>query len=438
MSTQTAPPRDTRMAEGPGTHEVPERPERRPANRFRRTAGALLVTLALSVPLAFAVWFSWRDAASDANMARNEQAGVSYLRPLSQLVGTLVDTQSAAVRGSRPNAATITSAVARVNEVDDRLGAQLGVHRSWLTLRDRIGQIQRDTSTGQAAYDRHGEVIDLALDLVARVGDGSELILDPVLDSYYLMDTALLRLPVVMVQSGRYADLVALAAVPEDPPAIRNRNPNQAVLTISQVEQIVAAATARDLAVASANTVDPNLRKSVDAAQGGEAVGGGVVQPLDAFRSATTELSRGAAAALDAPAAAVTSAAAALRAASLRLSSAVLDTLNGLLSERERGYEARQLTVGVALGLGIVAAFVALWLLLPSRSVTEPAEQTEEAAGTREIRRTASGVAQPAAADAMEEIRALLGARDLLRAGELVRVGRAVRPGRRESGGDSQ
>ncbi len=440
MSTQTAPPRDRRMTDDPEAADAPPRPERRPAGRLRRTAGALLATLALSVPLAFAVFFSWQDAAADADVARNEQSGVAYLRPLSQLIGVLVDTQSAAVRGTRPNAGAITAAVAKVNTADEQFGNKLDAHRRWQVLRDRIGQIQRDTSTGTAAYERHGEVIDLAIDLAARVGDGSALILDPELDSYYLMDTALLRLPVVMVQAARYADLLALAPAPEENPANQAR-PGQtappAAPTTEQIEQTVTAAAARDLAAASAATVDTNLRKSIDATQS-EALGGSVVQPLDAFKTAAAELSRGAAANLETPARTVTSAAGALRAASLRLSSAVLDTLNGLLADRERGFETHQITVGVTLGLGAVAAFVALWLLLPSRSVTEPVEQVEQPTETREIRRTAAGVAQPAAADAMEEIRALLGARELLRAGELVRVGRAVRPGRREPGGDSQ
>ena len=53
--------------------------------------------------------------------------------------------------------------------------------------------------------------MSLTVEMIRRIGDSSHLIHDPDLDSYYLMDAAIIRLPDAMVYAGRAADLVALA-----------------------------------------------------------------------------------------------------------------------------------------------------------------------------------------------------------------------------------
>ena len=46
--------------------------------------------------------------------------------------------------------------------------------------------------------------------LVTHVGDSSKLILDPDLDSYYLMDNTINKLPILAEAIGRTADLQAV------------------------------------------------------------------------------------------------------------------------------------------------------------------------------------------------------------------------------------
>jgi len=54
-------------------------------------------------------------------------------------------------------------------------------------------------------------LVTLAVALMKQIGDRSNLIHDPDLDSYYLMDAAIIRLPEAVTLAGRAADLVALA-----------------------------------------------------------------------------------------------------------------------------------------------------------------------------------------------------------------------------------
>lgn len=57
------------------------------------------------------------------------------------------------------------------------------------------------------AIAKHTDAIDSALSLVAYVGDTSNLILDPDLDSFYLMDYVVLREPAIEAMSGLASDL---------------------------------------------------------------------------------------------------------------------------------------------------------------------------------------------------------------------------------------
>src|SRR5689334_9393861 len=137
----------------------------------------------------------WAATRQDLSVADAERQGVAYLRPLVHLTSELTDAQSVAVHNGQPAAARLSSAVAAVDAADRAYGGALGAHQRWTDLRARVTTVTAQHPTGDAAYDAYSEVVTLTVDLGRKVGDTSNLILDPNLDSYYLMDTALLRLP---------------------------------------------------------------------------------------------------------------------------------------------------------------------------------------------------------------------------------------------------
>ena len=60
------------------------------------------------------------------------------------------------------------------------------------------------------AYTQYSDLNTALLELTRTVGDNSRLILDPAIDTYYVMSASLLRIPEILVDSGRYADLSVL------------------------------------------------------------------------------------------------------------------------------------------------------------------------------------------------------------------------------------
>ena len=370
-----------------------------PQTKRRRAIAAVLVALALLLPLGVTTSLAWSDASDGVTVAERERHGVAYLRPVASLLGALVDAQSAAVRGDQPNPTAITSAVAKVVDADSRHGAELGVSRRWRDLKTRIDQLARSGGTGRTAFEAYGEAVDLTVDLKSRVGDASGLILDPKLDTYYLMDAGMERLPLTMIESGRHADLLRLAADARKPDGTPPDRPP---------DELFFATTAQTRLDEAAQAVDRDLRIAVEAADAPD-FGTPIVEPLDAFRAAVDAFPQsptsGSAQELASAAGAVTAVASRLREATLRLSAVVFDGLDDLLADRVGSGGGRRVAVGLFVVLGVLAALAAVWLLLPAQAVSDAAPEPEGADDrlSEPIRREPAARRSAEATEALEE-----------------------------------
>src|SRR5205807_8698769 len=104
--------------------------------------------------------------------------------------------------------AALTAGIERLEATDHRLGSILDTGETLTALRERWQTLQqRIPALAVHSGDMpEAEVMNALQALIAHVGDTSNLILDPDLDSYYLMDATLLKLPEVedlLVQAGR-------------------------------------------------------------------------------------------------------------------------------------------------------------------------------------------------------------------------------------------
>jgi hypothetical protein len=140
-----------------------------------------------------------------------EQAGAEMLHPMTSVLGELVTAQSVAVRGEVVDAATVRSAFASVAKADAEDGVRLGTHERLVDLDAQVEAALAKPLTGRAAFDTYSSLVTLAVALMKQIGDRSNLIHDPDLDSYYLMDAAIIRLPEAVSLAGRASDLVTLA-----------------------------------------------------------------------------------------------------------------------------------------------------------------------------------------------------------------------------------
>lgn len=178
---------------------------------------------AFVVPLsAVALFFLTQGPNKDIAFAAKEVQGDAYLRPLERLLEAIPRHQLTAPNSKARSEADsqIESAFSALDLVNTSLGETLQfnaaalekaarsagdpqkLHNAWNSLRQQVQNSAHD----QAANALYSQLLDGIGSAITHAGDKSNLILDPDLDSYYLMDVTLNTLP---TNSRRLADLAA-------------------------------------------------------------------------------------------------------------------------------------------------------------------------------------------------------------------------------------
>ncbi len=391
-------------------------------SRFRRGFRILVaVVLLLAVGGLYGALVGQLKSATDEDesFVALERHGVAYLRPLTRLVGELTAAQSAAVRGAAVDTVALNAAVVAVSEVDRTDGPPLRTQQRWTDLRAAIDKVGKQRPTGPGALDAYADVVALATDLARKVGDTSKLILDPELDSYYLMDAAMLQLPAVLTAAGLAADLAYLTA----DRGKDDQLPYEGFIDVAVARQQVATAT---------EATSTGIRKALDATQRG-ALGANLTEPLDAFRAAADQLVPPAALRQATPtgnSSTISAAAQKIRATAVPLAAAVLTELDALLAVRQDHLASQRIYALGAAGAGVALAVILLWWSVPARG---RARSDELAAVTG---RDEAGAAGDVASLSVQL--PVVDARDLLALEELVHVGRGVRAQPKEKSDDAR
>jgi len=176
------------------------------------TIGTFCLPLVVLTPMIF------RAFNKDIAFAEQETRGNLYQRPLEQLLDLIPQHQLLANRylaGDRAVAdalgqkqSQIEQSFAGLIDADARVGKALQFTDEALAQRDRQGRTagnlrsnwqglkeHLDRLAPPASDEQHQKLVADVRTMIAHSGDMSNLILDPDLDSYYLMDVTLLALP---------------------------------------------------------------------------------------------------------------------------------------------------------------------------------------------------------------------------------------------------
>ncbi len=177
-----------------------------------------LNSLAFILPIALLLYFTVAGIHDDILFSRKQRWGDRVQRPLNELLYLLPRHQllarfvqegnQTAVTELSTTAQQIESALTILHEAVERYGRVLqvdavGLRETGMTALAPDALAQRWHSLKPLAAQKSGDHADLRYlelrtnirRLISRVGDTSNLILDPDLDSYYLMDISLLAMP---------------------------------------------------------------------------------------------------------------------------------------------------------------------------------------------------------------------------------------------------
>jgi len=201
----------------------------------------LLIAVFMGLPIPVITYQYWVEKNNTINFAQKEIYGAEYLPPLKafakelsryRAMGNIYLNGETAVQSQLTEVErAVEQQLSIAEELDQkevrRTGATYGMvlqtSGRLRALRQKWDVLKNKTLTAQAKenFQAYSELIEQADDLITHAGDQSNLILDPDLDSYYLMDAVITQLPqlmnVVGQLRGRGAGLAAAKkASPEE------------------------------------------------------------------------------------------------------------------------------------------------------------------------------------------------------------------------------
>jgi methyl-accepting chemotaxis protein len=181
------------------------------------------IAVSFVVPLSLTTYFLVNEGNIKIDFAEQELRGDRYLRPLSQLEVS-VGLHRAAVRskddtGTDRTEALIEIGLRRLIAVDRELRGPLKTTNAALSRRERAyaspsrlaasWKTLRATNSASESERLHDRLLGDIRTLITVVGDSSNLILDPDLDTYYCMDALLLQEPAVIDDLNGLGDAIS-------------------------------------------------------------------------------------------------------------------------------------------------------------------------------------------------------------------------------------
>ncbi len=166
-------------------------------SRVRFKAKAAMVSLMFLVPVLALGWSFYNDKAASIEFSAKERLGIEYIRELMPALKLAVQHRAAA---GTPAAAELQGKIDAQLKVlaatEGRLGESLGTQPQFTKLSEAAKAVVGQAGKADAAaHEKHTQFVAALLDVLGQATDGSNLILDPDLDTYYLMDLSTTRVP---------------------------------------------------------------------------------------------------------------------------------------------------------------------------------------------------------------------------------------------------
>jgi len=157
----------------------------------------------LFVPILYLAWSLITEKQISIDFGVKEQRGVRYLEATTATHQAL-----AAQRAGGKEIAALDAALKALAAADQKYGADLDTKTPYQELQAALAAAKTEP------FKLSNAIVKLRA-LIARVGDGSNLTLDPDLDSFYVMDLVVVKLPALVDRIGDVATVTAkIAAAP--------------------------------------------------------------------------------------------------------------------------------------------------------------------------------------------------------------------------------
>ncbi len=167
---------------------------------------SLVVLLAIfTLPLAVVVRQLVAEIDVGIHFTQNEKYGIEYNKTLRKLLENMIKHRRLAniyLSGNADNEEdllasqrAIAADIQAIEVVEQKLGKTLKTTKNWTALKQDWQSLKAEDLTIERSFVRHTALIESILAQITHVGDTSNMILDPDLDAYYLLDALITKLP---------------------------------------------------------------------------------------------------------------------------------------------------------------------------------------------------------------------------------------------------
>ena len=174
---------------------------------------AAILTAVFLIPIALLSWQYFSDRAQTIDFTTQERQGVAVMRQFVPVLKGIIDIRNAtrAMAGGFDAAADYQRARQSTDKALASLDATLRDQHDPLSLQAALTKLQTAwaaTARAKKGLDDKGRTVfgpvtQAAVELLNQIGDSSNLVLDPDIDSYYLVNALVLTLPPTMENVGQ-------------------------------------------------------------------------------------------------------------------------------------------------------------------------------------------------------------------------------------------
>ncbi|MBI5741405.1 MAG: nitrate- and nitrite sensing domain-containing protein [Nitrospirae bacterium] len=191
--------------------------------RFRRKM--TVIALVISLPVMSFMYLLLTEINTDIQFAGREKLGAAYIEAVMKFVRDVQQHRgmsSAFLNGDAlfrakmlEKQSHIDNDIKAVFELDRKYSSEIPITDEWKTISENwraLGNRAFDLSA-KDSFAGHTSFIDSVLSLMVRLADISNLTLAPTIESYYLMDTAVTKLPQAAEYTGQIRGIGAAVIV---------------------------------------------------------------------------------------------------------------------------------------------------------------------------------------------------------------------------------
>jgi len=203
-----------KLNSGDASLELPLWQKINPLNKFNLGTKLGTVSIMFMLSIFMLLFMLVVEKNKAINFAEREIKGVEYIVPMRQFISHVAvhrGMTNALLNGNesfRSKLPAVRETIAKDIQLIDSISAKLGESHNtalpWQAVRAGWNQLGEKALLLPAtkSFAQHSDLIKNIIALVSQIADSSNLILDPQLDSFYLMDVMVLRIPQLSNELG--------------------------------------------------------------------------------------------------------------------------------------------------------------------------------------------------------------------------------------------